>query len=74
VKVGAGLPTAMTIASRDERYALEWARSLSAANFRAYSSNDVTGVGGRRCHEERARDRRRLLGRPRLRRETRASR
>jgi len=43
-EVGAGLPTAMTIASRDERYALEWARSLSAANFRAYSSNDVTGV------------------------------
>jgi len=43
-EVGAGLPTAMTIASRDEVYALEWARSLSAATFRAYSSTDVTGV------------------------------
>jgi glycerol-3-phosphate dehydrogenase (NAD(P)+) len=43
-EVGAGLPTAMTIASRDESYALEWARSLSAANFRAYSSTDMTGV------------------------------
>jgi glycerol-3-phosphate dehydrogenase (NAD(P)+) len=43
-EVGAGLPTAMTIASRDERYALKWARSLSSAAFRAYSSTDVTGV------------------------------
>jgi glycerol-3-phosphate dehydrogenase (NAD(P)+) len=43
-EVGAGLPTAMTIASRDERYALEWAKSLSSASFRAYSSTDVTGV------------------------------
>jgi glycerol-3-phosphate dehydrogenase (NAD(P)+) len=43
-EVGAGLPTAMTIASRDEAYALEWARALSSANFRAYSSADVTGV------------------------------
>ena len=42
-EVGAGLPTAMTIASRDERYALEWAKALSSANFRAYSSADVTG-------------------------------
>jgi glycerol-3-phosphate dehydrogenase (NAD(P)+) len=43
-EVGAGLPTALTIASRDEAYALEWARSLSSANFRAYSSTDMTGV------------------------------
>ena len=43
-EVGAGLPTAMTIASRDERFALEWATTLSAATFRAYSSTDVTGV------------------------------
>jgi glycerol-3-phosphate dehydrogenase (NAD(P)+) len=43
-EVGAGLPTAMTIASRDERYALKWARALSSASFRAYSSTDVTGV------------------------------
>jgi glycerol-3-phosphate dehydrogenase (NAD(P)+) len=43
-EVGAGLPTAMTIASRDEAFALEWARSLSAETFRAYTSSDVTGV------------------------------
>jgi glycerol-3-phosphate dehydrogenase (NAD(P)+) len=43
-EVGAGLPTAMTIASRDEAYALQWARSLSSPSFRAYSSTDVTGV------------------------------
>jgi glycerol-3-phosphate dehydrogenase (NAD(P)+) len=43
-EVGAGLPTAMTIASRDEAFALEWARSLSAETFRAYTSADVTGV------------------------------
>jgi glycerol-3-phosphate dehydrogenase (NAD(P)+) len=43
-EVGAGLPTAMTIASRDESYALKWARSLSSTSFRAYSSTDVTGV------------------------------
>jgi glycerol-3-phosphate dehydrogenase (NAD(P)+) len=43
-EVGAGLPTAMTIASRDKAFALEWARSLSAETFRAYTSSDVTGV------------------------------
>jgi glycerol-3-phosphate dehydrogenase (NAD(P)+) len=43
-EVGAGLPTAMTIASRDEGYALQLARSLSSPTFRAYSSTDVTGV------------------------------
>jgi glycerol-3-phosphate dehydrogenase (NAD(P)+) len=43
-EVGAGLPTAMTVASADESYALELAQGLSAANFRAYASSDMTGV------------------------------
>jgi len=43
-EVGAGLPSAMTVASRDENYALELARSLSGENFRAYGSGDMTGV------------------------------
>jgi len=43
-EVGAGLPSAMTVASRDSDYALALARSLSDENFRAYASSDVTGV------------------------------
>jgi len=43
-EVGAGLPTAMTVASRDERFAKELARSLSGPNFRAYTQNDIMGV------------------------------
>jgi glycerol-3-phosphate dehydrogenase (NAD(P)+) len=43
-EVGAGLPTAMTIASTDEAFASELARSLSASNFRAYTSSDIVGV------------------------------
>jgi glycerol-3-phosphate dehydrogenase (NAD(P)+) len=43
-EVGAGLPTAMTIASTDETFASELARSLSASNFRAYTSSDIVGV------------------------------
>jgi glycerol-3-phosphate dehydrogenase (NAD(P)+) len=43
-EVGAGLPSAMTVASRDSEYALELARSLSDENFRAYASSDMTGV------------------------------
>jgi glycerol-3-phosphate dehydrogenase (NAD(P)+) len=43
-EVGAGLPSAMTVASRDEAYALELARSISGENFRAYASGDMTGV------------------------------
>ena len=37
-EVGAGLPTAMTIASPDAAYAQALARELSSANFRAYTS------------------------------------
>jgi glycerol-3-phosphate dehydrogenase (NAD(P)+) len=43
-EVGLGLPTAMTVASRDQDYALELARQVSGENFRAYASGDMTGV------------------------------
>ncbi len=43
-EVGAGLPTLMTIASRDEGYARELAADLSSGNFRAYISQDILGV------------------------------
>jgi glycerol-3-phosphate dehydrogenase (NAD(P)+) len=43
-EVGTGLPSAMTVASRDEAYALALARSISDENFRAYASGDMTGV------------------------------
>jgi glycerol-3-phosphate dehydrogenase (NAD(P)+) len=43
-EVGAGLPTAMTIASPDGAYARTLARELSSENFRAYTSTDILGV------------------------------
>src|SRR5258707_14062984 len=43
-EVGAGLPTAMTVASRDERFAKHLALSLSGPNFRAYTQTDIMGV------------------------------
>jgi len=43
-EVGAGLPTAMTVASADETFAIALARSLSAETFRAYTSTDIVGV------------------------------
>jgi glycerol-3-phosphate dehydrogenase (NAD(P)+) len=43
-EVGAGLPTAMTIASPDAEFANRLAMSLHAPNFRAYTSTDITGV------------------------------
>jgi glycerol-3-phosphate dehydrogenase (NAD(P)+) len=43
-EVGAGLPTAMTVASPDVLFASALARDLSSANFRAYTSTDITGV------------------------------
>ena len=43
-EVGLGLPTAMTVASRDQDYALALARALSGQHFRAYASTDVIGV------------------------------
>ena len=43
-EVGAGLPTAMTVASDDERFARELALSLSGPSFRAYTQPDIVGV------------------------------
>jgi len=43
-EVGAGLPTAMTIAASDPDYAAELAHRFSGQNFRAYTSTDITGV------------------------------
>jgi glycerol-3-phosphate dehydrogenase (NAD(P)+) len=43
-EVGAGLPTAMTIASVDELFAKDLALSLSGPSFRAYTQTDIMGV------------------------------
>jgi glycerol-3-phosphate dehydrogenase (NAD(P)+) len=43
-EVGAGLPTAMTVASADARFAQELAQSLSGPGFRAYTQSDIMGV------------------------------
>jgi glycerol-3-phosphate dehydrogenase (NAD(P)+) len=43
-EVGAGLPTAMTVASPDFAFAEALVRDLSSRNFRAYLSTDIVGV------------------------------
>jgi glycerol-3-phosphate dehydrogenase (NAD(P)+) len=43
-EVGAGLPTAMTIASNDGEFAKALAEAISSDNFRAYTSDDIVGV------------------------------
>jgi glycerol-3-phosphate dehydrogenase (NAD(P)+) len=43
-EVGAGLPTAMTVASRDAAFAKVLATRLSGPNFRAYTQSDIVGV------------------------------
>ena len=43
-EVGAGLPTAMTIASNDAEFARALAETISSDNFRAYTSDDIVGV------------------------------
>jgi glycerol-3-phosphate dehydrogenase (NAD(P)+) len=43
-EVGAGLPSAMTIASRDAAYAEQLAHDFSTPTFRAYTSTDIVGV------------------------------
>ncbi len=43
-EVGAGLPTAITVASTEAAFAAEIARDLSSPNFRAYISSDIVGV------------------------------
>jgi glycerol-3-phosphate dehydrogenase (NAD(P)+) len=43
-EVGAGLPTAMAIASRDEVFASDFAQRLAGPNFRIYTQADIAGV------------------------------
>jgi glycerol-3-phosphate dehydrogenase (NAD(P)+) len=43
-EVGAGLPTAMTIAANDDDFAQDLAVALSSDKFRAYTSDDIIGV------------------------------
>jgi len=43
-EVGAGLPTAMTVASEDVEFARALAVSLSGPSFRAYTQTDIMGV------------------------------
>jgi glycerol-3-phosphate dehydrogenase (NAD(P)+) len=43
-EVGAGLPTAMTVASRDEHFAKELVLRLAGPHFRAYTQSDIMGV------------------------------
>ncbi len=43
-EVGAGLPTAMTVAANDESFAQALAIALSGDKFRAYTSDDMIGV------------------------------
>lgn len=43
-EVGAGLPTAMTIAANDDDFATSLAQALSSETFRAYTSDDLIGV------------------------------
>jgi glycerol-3-phosphate dehydrogenase (NAD(P)+) len=43
-EVGAGLPTAMTVASPDAAYAMTLAARLSGPQFRVYTQTDIMGV------------------------------
>lgn len=43
-EVGAGLPTAMTVAANQPAFATELAERLSDEKFRAYTSSDLVGV------------------------------
>jgi glycerol-3-phosphate dehydrogenase (NAD(P)+) len=43
-EVGAGLPTAMTVASHDEIFAKDLVLRLSGPHFRAYTQSDILGV------------------------------
>lgn len=43
-EVGAGLPTAMTVASPNNDFATDLALRISSDNFRAYTSSDIIGV------------------------------
>lgn len=44
VEVAEGLPTAVTVAAKDETFALDVAKILHSDKFRAYTSHDIIGV------------------------------
>lgn len=44
LEVGAGLPTAITVAGSDEAWSSKMANRLRTRNFIAYTSTDITGV------------------------------
>lgn len=44
-ELGMGLPTAMTVASEDQAFAARIAEALHGDGFRAYTSDDIVGVG-----------------------------
>lgn len=44
VEVAENLPTAVTVAAKNESFALEVAKCLHSDKFRAYTSHDMTGV------------------------------
>lgn len=44
VEVAENLPTAVTVAAKDESFALEVAKYLHSDKFRAYTSHDIIGV------------------------------
>ncbi|HEX2667357.1 MAG TPA: NAD(P)H-dependent glycerol-3-phosphate dehydrogenase [Gammaproteobacteria bacterium] len=43
-EVARGMPTAVTIASNDKRFAADLAQAVASPTFRAYTSEDLTGV------------------------------
>ena len=43
-EVARGMPTAVTIASNDARFAADLAQAMASPVFRAYTSDDLTGV------------------------------
>lgn len=43
-EVAAGLPTAVTVASRDEQFCRELAERFRSESFRVYTSDDIVGV------------------------------
>jgi len=44
VEVAENLPTAVTVAAKDEAFALQVAKTLHSDKFRAYTSHDIIGV------------------------------
>mgnify|MGYP003694665909 CR=1 FL=1 len=57
LEVARGLPTALTLASRDADFAKRFARELHQPTLRVYYSTDVVGRRDQRRGEKRSRDR-----------------